>query len=687
MTRLAARLICAAIVAACLLVAGPMGSASALCEGDITPVRPDGTPVGWFVSPPQVGTHPNSSGSGQVADDYPSGDPFTDRKVSWSDTYGYGAHWNTYDLGCGPDAARAPLAGPFTAFGNLMLEVAKFPVAVLSQVQQWLTSDPFSWLDPVTATISHRIEHNVWLKLFPLSMIMLGLVFVWQSRRADFNATLSATGWALIVLTLSLFFLHYPQKANSMMTSAITSGSAVASSPFSNGSFADEVSKHIIYPQWLQGELGSSTSAVAQKYGQELYASQHLTWNEAQKVDRAGDAGSPIPHLGPQPTPAQRRDAQIPEQKDQDFKSVAEKVKEADPTAYQNLQGLHGENRLAAAFIMSVYTWTASAFMFLALAFLALALLMVRAVVIAAPIAAIVGLHDRYRHALKGILNMFVASLVAVIKFTLAAGVFSVVVSGIIEASTNQALKLLLVLVSTVVALMVVKPVRTLKTVIPGADPATSYAKQALGYVLNRKAVEDGVEDGLAHSGSRTGPSLEVRSTRAEEESLDPIPASTPTPGRYRIFADDPLSSGEPMSLAYGAAPANRAGEPYLVQAHESAGADGLGRAPVWLADAGPRHAAVTAGGTATDARGDHRLAGSDRSLMGSLRSVDAEYGDIYSRSRDASEVESTVLDDLPVADKQVDADGKEVFVVYRTRDDADQPYPRSPGAQQPVRT
>lgn len=668
MRRLAARLVCAAILAASILLAGPIGTAAAMCEGDITPVRPDGTPVGWFVSPPKVGTHPDGSGS-QVPDAYPGGNPFTDRKVSWSDTLGYGAHWNTYDLGCGPDAAHAPLAGPFTAFGNLMLEVAKFPVAVLSQVQQWLTSDPFSWLDPVTATISHRIEHNVWLKLFPLSLIVLGLVFVWQSRRADFNATLSATGWALIVLTLSLFFLHYPQRANTMMTSAITSGSAVASSPFSDGNFADEVAKHIIYPQWLQGELGSSTSAVAQKYGEDLYTSQHLTWNEAQRVDRAGDANSPIPRLGTPPTAAQQHDAQIPEVKDQEFKSVAEKVKAADPTAYQNLQGLHGENRLAAAFIMSVYTWTASAFMFMALAFLALALLMVRAVVIAAPIAAIVGVHDRYRHALKGILNMFVASLVAVIKFTLAAGVFSVVVSGIIEAPTNQALKLLLVLVSTVVALMVVKPVRTLKTVIPGADPATSYAKQALGYVLNRKAVEDGVEDGLAHSRSRTGPPLEVKSTRAEEESLDPIPAGAPSPGRYRIFADDPSSADEPLFLAYGASPASGVHEAHHLQAQQSAGAPELVSSPAMQADVDARQAPAA-----------------DRILIRSQSPVDGEYGDIYSRSMDARDAESVAIDDLPIADKQLDDDGKEVFVVYRTSDDPDRPHRWTPRTREPAR-
>ncbi|MBA2560765.1 MAG: hypothetical protein H0V07_12955, partial [Propionibacteriales bacterium] len=373
MSRLAARLLCAAVLAACLLGGGPAITASAICEGNISPVRPDGTPVGWFVSPPNVGQHPGGSGA-NVDNDYPSGSPFGDPKASWSNTFGYGAHWNTYDLGCGPDAARAPLAGPFTAFGNLVMEVAKFPVAVLSQVQEWLTSDPFSWLDPVTATIADKIEQNVWLKFFPLSMIFLGLVFVWQSRRADFNATLSATGWALIVLTLSLFFLHYPQKANSMMTSAIASGTEVASSPFSNGDFADQVSEHIIYPQWLQGELGSSTGAVAQKLGHDLYASQHLTWREAQQVDRTGDA-------------------EIPKQKNEDFKDTATIVQYADRTAYENLQGLHGENRLAAAFIMSVYTWTASLFMFMALAFLALALLMVRAVVIAAPIAAIVGVH------------------------------------------------------------------------------------------------------------------------------------------------------------------------------------------------------------------------------------------------------------------------------------------------------
>jgi hypothetical protein len=638
MTRMAARLISAAIVAVAILVGVPAAPAAAMCEGHISPVRPDGTPVGWFVSPPNVGQHTDPSGA-VVDDDYPGTTPFQDAKASWSDTFGYGAHWNTYDLGCGPDAAHAPLAGPFTAFGNLMLEVAKFPVAVLSQVQAWLTSDPFSWLDPVTASIADKIEHDVWLQFFPLSLIVLGLIFVWQSRRADFNATLSATGWAVIVVTLSVFFLNYPQQANSMMTSAITSGSQAASSSFSNGHFADQVSRDIVYPQWLQGELGSSSSAVAQQYGEGLYAAQHLTWREAQVLDAAGPAGPVrLPNSGQ--TEQQWRDAQLPRQKDSDFRDLASKVKAADPTAYENLQGLHAENRLAAAFIMSVYTWTASLFMFMALAFLALALLMVRAVVIAAPIAAIVGVHERYRHTLKSVLNMFVAALVAVVKFTLAAGVFSVVVSGIIAAPTNQALKLLLVLVSTVVAVMVVKPVRTLKTVVPAVDPTTSYARQAVEYVLHRKAVEDGVEDGVAAARSTAGASApaEVSSSRAEEESLDPIPATRP--------AHHPDSADMDAGVAHGAA------------------------AEIDSRVAGRPSAAVPSPPVATAASVAEPVRAAITATPGPT-TREADVGDLYSRRTDRELAESLV-DDLPIADKQLDPGGNEVFVVYRTSHDAD---------------
>lgn len=691
MSRIAARLLCAAVLSMCVLVGGPIGSASAMCEGDISPVRPDGTPVGWFLSPPNVGQHVDSSGA-KVDNDYPSGSPFDDSKVSWSDTFGYGGHWNTYDLGCGPDAAHAPLAGPFTAFGNLVMEIAKFPVAVLSQVQDWLTSDPFSWLDPVTATIAQTFKQNVWLQFFPLSLVVLGLVFIWQSRRADFNATMSATGWALVVITLSVFLLNYPQKANSLMTSAITSGSAVASSPFSNGNFADEVSQYIIYPQWLQGELGSSTSAVAQKYGEDLYAAQHLTWVEAQRVDRAGQAPTSISLPDPNQTPSQREDALLPRQKDEDFKDVAKQVKADDRTAYENLQGLHGENRLAAAVIMSVYTWTASLFMCMALAFLALALLMVRAVVIAAPIAAIVGVHERYRHVLKGILNMFVASLVAVVKFTLAAGVFSLVVSGVIAAPTNQALKLLLVLVSTVVALMVVKPIRTLKTVIPAADPNTSYLKQALGYVVHRKAVEEGVEDGLADARRQAAAPAPpgVASTRAEEESLDPLPTTTSERSEYRIFAEDP-NPRDAESASYGSAPASGVSGRHLAHDRQlatvpdpaasphmhvtgqpsMAGVRLLASSPTPQADAVPTPTPVLVGGP-VDATGTTAPpVASERIGVVPRSPVDEHYGDIYSRSEDREHAE-TLIDDLPLADKQIDANGNEVFVVYRTRNDPD---------------
>ena len=60
MTRMAARLVCAAIAAVALLVVVPAGPAEAMCEGHISPVRPDGTYGGTsfggsFLTPLAIG--------------------------------------------------------------------------------------------------------------------------------------------------------------------------------------------------------------------------------------------------------------------------------------------------------------------------------------------------------------------------------------------------------------------------------------------------------------------------------------------------------------------------------------------------------------------------------------------------------------------------------------------------------
>jgi hypothetical protein len=442
-----------------------------------------------------------------------------------------------------------------------------------------------------------------------------------------------------------VFFLQYPTKAAGAMTQAVQSGKSIASAPFDSGDFPDTLSRHVIYPQWLQGELGSTTSATAKQYGEDLYRAQHYTWQEAEVIDAAGSIPSPYSPIDHHLDEADRAALKLQHDKQDEFRTLANQIQATDPDAYQNLQGKNGVNRLAAAFIMAFYTWTASLFMALALAILALALLMVYAVVIGAPLAGIIGMHDRFRHVFKGVLNMFVAAVVGVVKLTLAAGVYAVVVSAIVAAPGNQAIKLLLTMVAAVVALMVVKPIKTFKTVIPGVDPHASMLRHLASYAVQHKAAEEGAKDAVAEqqptSSSSPARVQTVSSPRVEEQSMDPIPSANANPPQSDVRA----------VLAGSTSPPDEKGEtPVLVLAPATAARPALGQGDGSGVPATPRQE--------DDTRPDRE----QTPRSSTVHDIDDQ---VFTTAGDAV----PEINDLPLAEPQLGADGNEVFVIYRTTD------------------
>jgi len=159
--------------------------------------------------------------------------------------------------------------------------------------------------------------------------------------------------------------------------------------------------------------------------------------------------------------------------------------------------------------LMSVFQW-------ISLTMMALARLMMPALVIAAPFLALVGVLQvtRGHTALASLWDMFTASILAVAKFGIASAVMTLVMTAIFRSETlNPGWKVFLLIIISVIGIMITKPIRTLKTIIPGMDPNKALMKlSALTGVLGTfaaakaggaAATEDALEQ---HSRARFTP-------------------------------------------------------------------------------------------------------------------------------------------------------------------------------------
>jgi len=102
---------------------------------------------------------------------------------------------------------------------------------------------------------------------------------------------------------------------------------------------------------------------------------------------------------------------------------------------------------------------------------------------VVAPVTAVVGILPKYHGALAKLWDLFTASLVAVAKFTLASGVMTMVLGAVQAADMSGAARLFFVIVATVVGIVLTKPIRSLKTVLPGLDPNQSYLKKLVQHI------------------------------------------------------------------------------------------------------------------------------------------------------------------------------------------------------------
>ncbi len=381
--------------------------------------------------------------------------------------YGFaGLRWNTYDLGCGPDAARNPDAIIGTAVSNWIVNLPISMTALTASITRVAFNPTFlDVFNPAMTRVSSALHDSLFASWVPAVLAVLGLLILFRAHRAALATTAATVGWAVIVVLIATAVFRWPvaagQFADSTVTStlgAVVSGLDGAEKRTDPGvAVASNVQESLFYHSWLAGTLGSTDSSTARKYGPELFKAQALTWSEAEVVRNDPERGK-----------------QIIEQKQKDWGALADKIEETDPTAYEHLTGKRSDTRVGYALLSAVGALLALPFLLMAAFLLLGSFLIVRLAVMLFPAFATLGVLPAGRGAVIGIGRTVGAALVNAVVFGIGAAVTIRVLGVLLDPESRLPLWLGFVLMPLFGFIMWValRPFRRLTQMVsPNADP------------------------------------------------------------------------------------------------------------------------------------------------------------------------------------------------------------------------
>lgn len=397
----------------------------------------------------------------------PTADPFADPRVPIADVYGYSWQWSVFDLGCTPDALSDPQAVFNTANGNLILGFASTGMAALGLVERFAKDSGIDWFTTWVAQVADAVQPmilggtsntGVLVGLLPMACLALGVLLVWRARRAAYQATAQAVLMLVICLGLATWTLLFPALASSTVDAGIRHVATVSGGAF-NASLSDGANRQALYRSWLAGQFGDPDSHLAQTYGPRVLAATHYTWAEWDQIQANPDA----------------REA-IDDRKADEYKEIAEEVKDQNPSAYLTFQG-RGDRigtaifGLLVGFVMGIFALTAY-FMVL------LGRVMMQVLVVVVPVGSVIGVLPPGYGVLMRLWDLFTAAVWAVAKFTFGAGLMATILG--LLATLDPISAVLWMTVVTVIAFFVLRPGREFKKLIPGLDPDRHYLRDGI---------------------------------------------------------------------------------------------------------------------------------------------------------------------------------------------------------------
>lgn len=555
----------------------------------------------------------------------PAADPFAeDSTTTIYEQYGYaGLRWNTYDLGCGPDAMRHPDAVIGTSISNWLVQMPIALTALTGSVTEAAFEPDFlGGFDGAVEGISSALHENFFASWIPFVIAAIGVLVIFKARSASMATSAAAVGWALIVVLIATVLFRWPVEAGRAADATVTSTLGAAVSELDgNGTDVDpgtavasSVNESILYRAWLAGTFGSPDSKTAKKYGPHMFHAHALTWHEAAVLERDPEAGKAII-----------------EEKQETWTQLAEQIKEEDPEAYEHLTGVRSETRVGYAILSTLGAFLALPFLLMSALLLVGCFLIVRLAVMLFPAFATLGAFPASRGLVTGLGRTVGAAVVNATIFGIGAGVTIAVLGVLFHPGGGSPAWLGLVLMPLFSAIMWValKPFRRLTTMV---SPNDSF----IGRYDRPRWVKRAALAGLSAATSGAAAGVVASAMAEDDDDSTEVPEraeARPTIDvRERTLPASPLSGGRHRGHALAVAPVSPTidDEPPAAPSSPPGGPGGS-----------PRH-----------------------------RGHDTSPSSEAPTAVEAGFVPQPVEENLAPAERE-EFDGDEVFVIYRPADDA----------------
>lgn len=507
-----------ALVAVLIIAAGVVTDSPAradglddLCKSVPAPARPDYQVSGLVMDKPDLKDVPAAAP-----------DPFKDPTIPISDVYGWAWRFTNYDLGCGNDFIRDPSAVATTASANFVMAWMATITSWLSSLESMAHTGVFDWMQGVVISVADILKDRVLTVWLPLAAVLLSIVVVFTSSRASYADTMRRVGMLVGSILLAVVTLVLPKQAMALASQAVDTAAGVAQAGFTSNA-ADLVTREAIYKTWLVGNFGSADSPVAKEYGPRLMSATTYTWSDVKRMEK---------------DPATKAD--IDKDKATEFVYIATEVQKKDPTAYASLTG-KTDTRTAPASMGVLWVVLMGLFVAISSFIIVMAKLIMLGLVLYGMVAPVIGVLKF--SALQRVWDLFTAAVLNVVKFTVAAGLMTLILSALSTAPVGVGWRMLLAIIATVIALMFTRPIKSFKA-MAGMDSSRSMVASMLKRVV-------GTAIGTA-VGSKVWDSKKLPEKSSEEEKkAEGAEEATPAPVEPSY---PPLSPPRPLhALPVGA--------------------------------------------------------------------------------------------------------------------------------------
>ena len=470
--RTRAALVVGGLVAGLALLGAPASAQTFDCRAAPDPDRP-GTGLVGSLDPSPIGTGAPGSPYAEV---------------------GYaGQVWWTYDLGCGPGAARDPAAATDTWLGNELFDVAKLIVGGVNWAHYLIArgSGLLAPLDGVVQGGARAMYDAVFTVWSGIALAVLAAVLLVLAARGDLSRQTQRVGVALVALAVAAAAYAAPVAWSRMLDGVLLDGVTAMQQGFLAPSGTGDVNTlptvltdQVVYTNWLRGEFGSADVPQARELGRDLLRAQTFTKEEV----------------------ATARDGQAEaDAKKAQFAGVAARVGDR----YSYFQGRSG-SRVGAGLLALVQAACIGLFQLMSKLLILVSLLVVRLLVMVAPALAVLALLKP--EVLPSMLKVGGAALVNTLLVGALAGLHALMVVSLFRpgSGVDTWLALLVTGVVTVVLWAVSRPFRRLASMVSltreqvgGLLPATGAGLLARLRPGGRDDVADPLRDGAARVRAR----------------------------------------------------------------------------------------------------------------------------------------------------------------------------------------